>query len=89
MKMKTYVVTDAKGKSYNFTNKNYAYIMFRELSTAPGEFVTFTDYTSCLHLNVTEIGTLDCGFCCKIERCTYCEKEFDSHRAIYGCPQGN
>lgn len=35
-----------------------------------------------------EIDTINCGYCCKRMRCEKCDKEFDSHRKIYGCPQG-
>lgn len=35
-----------------------------------------------------EVDTIDCGYCCKRMRCEKCGKEFDSHRKIYGCPQG-
>ena len=43
---------------------------------------------NCKCLNVKEVGTLDCGYCCKIVQCEKCGKQYDSHRRTYGCPQG-
>lgn len=42
----------------------------------------------CRHLNMLECGMLNCEYGCKIVKCEKCNKQFASHRRIYGCPKG-
>lgn len=36
-----------------------------------------------------EVGTIGCGYGCKIVRCEKCGEDFPTHSASYGCPQAN
>lgn len=35
-----------------------------------------------------EVGLIDCGYACKTMHCKKCDRTFDGHRRVYGCPQG-
>lgn len=90
--MKAYEIATFKGQTLKFTNMREAWAFYLENKEAVS---TFTDYTACEHFSSLEIGTVghyentkDCGYGCKVVKCQRCEAVMESHRKIYGCPQG-
>lgn len=44
---------------------------------------------TCQHLNVIEVGMIEGdAHGCKVVKCERCHTKLNSHRSIYGCPQG-
>lgn len=69
------------------TNDEYDEILRDTHAMVMETFELDLDDHSCNTWSI-EVDTIDCGYCCKVMRCEKCGKEFDSHRKIYGCPQG-